>query len=334
MILISGGAGFTGLNTAELYASAGIPVVITTHRRNDKLAAAIAGDLITVEMVDLSNPYEVNELFSRYEFEGVIHAATAHMFASTRAANFATYKMLFNCLEASNSFGVRRFVLVGSLVVYRGLQGPFREDMPLPPDIAHNPPGLLQFFPHFEVSVKRAMELIALDYGLPAHPWDRAPARRGKTRPQLETAVVRLPWQLGPQYTSMYSPIASLLHAAVRDDRALLVDRPLKDYMPVSYVRDTANGIKAVMQAKHLPHRIYNVSSGVIATAHDVLSTLYKVMPPARQRLGLDVPTQLSPVPAEYLDITRIRDDLGWTPAYTLESMFVDYLAWLRCHDY
>jgi UDP-glucose 4-epimerase len=334
MILISGGAGFTGLNTAELYASAGIPVVITTHKRNDIMAKAVAGDLITVEMIDLSNPYEVNELFSRYEFEGVIHTATAHMFAATRAANFATYKMLFNCLEAANSFGVRRFVLVGSLVVYRGLEGPFKEGMAPPPDIAYNPPGLLQFFPHFEVSVKRAMELIALDYGLPADPWDRAPVRSGKKRPQLETAVVRLPWQLGPRYTSMYSPIASVLHAAVRDDRTLLKDRQLKDYMPVSYVRDSASGIMAVMQAKHLPHRIYNVSSGVMPTAHDVLATLYDVMPAARNKLGLEVPPQLSPVPPEYLDISRIRDDLGWRPGYTLASMFTDYLEWLHGHDY
>jgi nucleoside-diphosphate-sugar epimerase len=334
MILISGGAGFTGLNIAELYASAGKPVVITTHRRNDKMAASVASDLIAVEMVDLSNPYEVNELFSRYDFEGVIHTATAHMFAATRAANFATYKMLFNCLEGANSFGVKRFVLVGSLVPYRGLKGPFREDMALPPDIAENPPGLLQFFPHFEVTVKRAMELIALDYGLPADPWDRAPARSGKKRPQMETAVVRLPWQLGPRYTSMYSPVASVLHAAIRNNRALLVDRPLKDFMPLSYVRDSASGVRAVMDAKVLPHRIYNVSSGVVPTAHDVLSTLYRMMPEAKDRLGLPVPPQMTPVPPDHLDMSRIREDLGWKPGFTLESMFADYLSWLEKHEY
>jgi UDP-glucose 4-epimerase len=334
MILISGGAGFTGMNIAELYASAGKPVVITTHRRNDKMAASLASELITVELLDLSNPYEVNELFSRYDFQGVIHTATAHMFAASRAANFATYKMLFNCLEAATSFGVSRFVLVGSLVPYRGLAGPFKEDMALPPDISHNPPGLLQFFPHFEVSVKRAMELITLDYGLPTDPWDRAPVRQGKKRPQMQTAVVRLPWQLGPRYTSMYSPIASVLHAAVRNDRKLLVDRPLKDYMPLSYVRDSASGIMAVMEANKLPNRIYNVSSGVMPTAHDVLTTLYGLMPHARDRLGLAVPPQLAHVPPEYLDIQRIRNDLGWRPEYTLEGMFSDYLGWLETHDY
>jgi nucleoside-diphosphate-sugar epimerase len=334
MILISGGAGFTGMNIAELYASAGQPVVITTHRRNDKMAASVASDMITVEMVDLSNPYEVNELFSRYDFKGVIHTATAHMFAATRAANFATYKMLFNCLEAATSFGVQRFVLVGSLVVYRGLKGPFREDMAPPPDIAENPPGLLQFFPHFEVTVKRAMELVALDYGLPADPWDRAPARSGKKRSQMQTAVVRLPWQLGPRYTSMYSPIASVLHAAVRNDRKLLVDRPLKDFMPLSYVRDSASGVRAVMDAKELPHRIYNVSSGVVPTAHDVLTALYELMPAAQDRVGLPIPPQMSPVPPDHLDITRIREDLGWRPGFTLKTMFADYLAWLGKHDY
>ena len=334
MILLSGGAGFTGMSIAEHLAMSGTPVVITTHRRNDKMAAAMASDLITVEMVDLSNPYEVNELFARYEFKGVIHTATAHMFAATRAANFATYKMLFNCLEAATTFGVPRFVLVGSLVVYRGLTGPFREDMAPPPDIAYNPPGLLQFFPHFEVSVKRAMELVTLDYGLPTDPWDRAPPRKGKKRTQMQTAVVRLPWQLGPRYTSMYSPIASVLHAAARDDRKFLVDRPLKSFMPLSYVRDSASGIVAVMQGKELPNRIYNVSSDVIPTAHDVLTTLYKVMPAAHARVGLDIPPQVSTEPQDYLDISRIREDVGWSPQFTLESMFTDYLSWLETNEY
>jgi UDP-glucose 4-epimerase len=334
MILISGGAGFTGLNTAQAFAASDMPVVITTHRRNDKMAAAAASDLITVEPLDLTNTYEVNELFSRYDFEGVVHTATAHMFAGTRAANFSTYKMLFNCLEGSTCFGVKRFILVNSLVVYRGLRGPFREEMALPADIAENPPGSLQFFPHFEVTVKRANELITLDYGLPVDPWDRAPARSGKKHPQIETAVVRLPWQLGPQYTSMYNPIACLLHAGLRRDKSLLANRPLKDFMSLSYVRDTASALSTVMLAKTLPHRIYNVSSGVTPTAHDVLQALDRVLPGAREQLGLTIPPQLPSQAQDYLDITRIKEDLGWAPSFTLESMFADYLEWLRHHDF
>jgi nucleoside-diphosphate-sugar epimerase len=132
----------------------------------------------------------------------------------------------------------------------------------------------------------------------------------------------------------MYSPVASVLHAAVRNNRALLVDRALKDFMPLSYVRDSASGVRAVMDAKKLPHRIYNVSSGVVPTAHDVLATLYKLMPAAQERLGLEVPAQMSQVPPDYLDIGRIREDLGWKPGFTLESMVADYLGWLGQHDY
>jgi nucleoside-diphosphate-sugar epimerase len=132
----------------------------------------------------------------------------------------------------------------------------------------------------------------------------------------------------------MYSPVASVLHAAIRNNRALLADRPLKDFMPLSYVRDSASGVRAVMDAKKLPHRIYNVSSGVIPTAHDVLATLYELMPTAKERLGLDIPAQMSAVPPDHLDISRFREDLGWKPGFTLEGMFVDYLSWLGDHDY
>jgi UDP-glucose 4-epimerase len=88
------------------------------------------------------------------------------------------------------------------------------------------------------------------------------------------------------------------------------------------------------MQGKELPNRIYNVSSDVIPTAHDVLTTLYKVMPAARARVGLDIPPQVSTEPQDYLDISRIREDVGWSPQFTLESMFTDYLSWLETNEY
>jgi nucleoside-diphosphate-sugar epimerase len=57
-------------------------------------------------------------------------------------------------------------------------------------------------------------------------------------------------------------------------------------------------------------------------------------MPAAKERLGLEVPAQMSQVPPDYLDISRIREDLGWKPGFTLDSMFADYLSWLGQHDY
>jgi NAD(P)-dependent dehydrogenase (short-subunit alcohol dehydrogenase family) len=108
MYLISGGGSQLGLNTAKALIARGKQVVLTTRRRDDSMAARVAeesGGRATVEVLNLTNAFEIANLMSRYDFKCVIHTASAHMYANTRAANFPSYEMLFNMLEASTSFG-------------------------------------------------------------------------------------------------------------------------------------------------------------------------------------------------------------------------------------
>jgi UDP-glucose 4-epimerase len=334
MFLIAGGAGFLGLTTAEQLAASGHEVVITTHRRNDAMAKELAGSspLITLEFCDLYNTYQVNDLFARYAFETVIHTATAHMFAAARATNFPTYLMLFNTLEASTNSGVRRFILSGSFVVYRGARGPFREDMPLPSDIVDNPPSPLQLVPHFETTVKRVNELVALDYGLPIKGWDRAPQRGGRAGDQLEVVVTRCPIQFGPRYTSMYSSVSNAVHAAVRG-HAVPADRQWSDVIDAVYIKDSASALVALSGAATLPNRIYNVSSNIRFTAPELLAAVVDAVPGAHRHLGVSL-GEAGPLPDDYLDISRIKNDIGWKPEYTLEAAIADYARWLQSHDF
>jgi nucleoside-diphosphate-sugar epimerase len=332
MILISGGAGFLGLNTARQLARDGHSVVITTRRRDDKVSEGVAAGSdgrITVEVVDLSNSYAVVNLFSRYDFERVIHTATAHMFANSRAANFPSYQMLFNMLEAATSAGVKHFVMASSLAIYRGVKAPYREDAPLPPEIDVKPDSSMSFIPDFEVTLKRTMEALTLDYGLPMASWDRAPKIGSKARQdQMQTAVVRYPAQVGPFYSSMYNPIAGLVHAYAKNNPALS-SRPLHPFVDISYILDNADSLKTVALADTRPHRIYNASSDIHATARDVLEAFYRVAPNAPEP-RLKVEDQADEHLDQYFDITRLREDFGWKPRFTLDSMLADYVAWVR----
>ena len=158
LILVAGGAGFLGLNTARALTAAGREVVITTRRPlEERLARVVAESAIAhVEVVDLTSTFQVSNLFARYAFDSVAYtAATAHMFAASRSKNFDSYAMFFNCLEAATNSVVRRFVLASSIVVYRGLSGPSRKDMALPPDVWVNPPCVWSMIPHFEVAKAR-----------------------------------------------------------------------------------------------------------------------------------------------------------------------------------
>lgn len=337
MYLVSGGGSFLGLNISKALAAAGESVVLTTRRRNDRAAQRVAeesGGKVTVEVLDLTNMYEIVDLMGRYDVRRVVHTATAHMYARTRAANFPSYQMLFNMLEAATSLGVERFVLCNSIVVYRGTEGPWREDLSLHPEIRDAPGQGIGPVPAFEVTLKRIMEALALDYGLPMAVWDQAPELGKPREKQLETVVLRFPAQVGPLYSSMYNPIANLVHGYVRKNSGMAEKRPLRPFVDISYALDNAAAVVAVARADQLKNRIYNVSTDIRVTARQVVEALYRVAPDARGILMIDPDTQPDEPGNEYLDTTRIKEDLGWSPRFDIDTMLADYIAWLKDNEY
>jgi nucleoside-diphosphate-sugar epimerase len=325
------------MNTAKTLAEAGADVVITTRRRSDPLAEAVVAQSdgkVILEVIDLNNPHEVDHLFARYDFAGVIHAATNHMFSQSRSANWTSYNMLFNTLEAATAAGVKRFVLAGSFVVYRGVLPPWREDATFPPEISPGGTPLEQRWPFFEVALKRVMEILVLDYGLPMKSWDQAPASgHALKHPQMETAVVRFPAQCGPLYTSMYSGISNLVHAIAKGWDRIPEGRPVIPWMDLCYVRDSASALKTVLLAEKLPNRIYNVSSKVRVTAKDIIDAAVRVAPKEAERLKLVATPRASERQDYFVDISRIEQDLGWTPQFTsVDAIISDYLDWVRNH--
>jgi nucleoside-diphosphate-sugar epimerase len=338
MYLISGGGSQLGLNTAKALIARGEKVVLTTRRRNDSMTTRVAAEsegLGTVEVLDLNNAYEIANLMSRYDFKTVVHTASAHMYANTRAANFPSYQMLFNMLEASTSFGVERFVLCNSIVVYRGVEGPFREDQPLPPDfMAQKTDTPFDFIPPFEVTLKRCMEAIALDYGVPMAMWDQAPTMGKKQTAQMQTVVLRFPAQVGPLYNSMYNPVSCLVHAYAKGTPDLARKRGQRGFADISYSLDNADAVATVATADMLGHRLYNVSSDIHVTGREIVEALYRVAPDAKELLKLDVAEQPHQPGNEYLDISRIRKDLDWKPRFDIDSMLADYVKWVQHNDY
>lgn len=341
--LISGGSGFLGVNMAASLAAQGEDVVITSRRRDHPQVAAVtaAHDRVIAVPLELTSAHEVHDLFARFKFDRVLHAATTHTFAATRAAVAANYMMLLNCLEGARISGVRRFVLASSMSVYRGLPGPWREDVSFPVDIADagawvSSPGrgatTVQWIREFEVTVKRVEEFLALDYGLPMNSWDLAPSLPGNDG-QLEVVALRHPWLAGPGYTSMYNPVACHVHVAAGRDRSLLENRELMSFASVAYMPDCVDVLNLLLSAESLPHRIYNVKT-FANTGREILEALYRVVPEAEARIGIDPATADDHNTGEDVDISRIAADLDWRPAFDLDSALAHYVEWLGSHEY
>src|SRR5215813_14824282 len=75
MILIIGGMGFTGLNTALRLLEVGKRGVISQHsaRRVPDVLKGEIGTRVMVAQMDVTNPYEVFEVVCRHQVESIVN---------------------------------------------------------------------------------------------------------------------------------------------------------------------------------------------------------------------------------------------------------------------
>ena len=93
------------------------------------------------------------------------------------------------------------------------------------------------------------------------------------------------------------------------------------DEVPSAYVKDCARAAQILQQA--LEHRSYNIADGVRQTAGDFAAAVP----------GAEINLEPGSTPGArtnaYLDISRIRGEFGFEPAYSLASGVADYFDWL-----
>jgi UDP-glucose 4-epimerase len=93
------------------------------------------------------------------------------------------------------------------------------------------------------------------------------------------------------------------------------------------YVKDCARAIALLQTAPSLRHRVYNVGSGIATRNRELVAIGRRLVPDA------DLPPfegSPAPPPVAALDVTRLRDDTGYAPLFSVEAGLADYLAWLR----
>ena len=313
MILVVGGMGFIGLNTAVRLLAVGARVVITQHsaRRVPDLLADEIGTRVFTERMDVTNPFEVFDVIRRHQVESVINLMAPPARSVSTQADYRLYTAgLENVLQAAQTFGLRRVSLGSSTAVYAGLQGPYREEMPLPVD---SPTQVSAF--------KKGMEMHATHWA---------------ARARLDVVALRIASVYGPLYYSMFNPVSRMCHAAAHGGEPDFSDRPggtllEDDRADWAHVSDVARGIQMVHTAPALPHRIYNIGSGRAASNREIFDAVRKAVPgarcgalrPGRTAGGADNPAQ---------DLARTKIDVGYEPEHTLETGVAAYIEWLRAN--
>ncbi|WP_327286909.1 NAD-dependent epimerase/dehydratase family protein [Streptomyces sp. NBC_01198] len=322
MILITGGLGFIGSHTARALLDLGESCVLLQRRTVTSLPAALAaehGTRLFVEQGDLADLDRLRDIGARHRVTGIVHLAGSVPWPLGAGdpvdAARAALDTLFAVVKAAAEWKVARVVVAGTIGVYAGAEtgpgaagGPLGEDLPLPMTSGHVIPAF-----------KKIGELLA----------DHLTAATGV---ELVNARISAAWGPLGRPASVFVAAPQLVHAAARgtapDLSALYVPAYAGHGTDLIYAKDCGRALALLQQAPRLAHRTYNVASGRVTTNADILAALSALAPAAPVELP---PGRAPQAPADIcLDITRLRQDTGYAPAYGTARAVADYLGWLR----
>ena len=318
MQLIIGGLGFVGANTAEALLNLGADCVLTQHRKNrvPKFLQDQLGKRIFIESVDAQNLDSLRSVGHKHKITGIVQLVTGGVPAGrANALELAedihnTVTSIANIIQVAQEWEVKRVTLTSAPVIYNGItELPWHEDQSLP---------MTASYPM--EAAKKCGEILCSYLA---------------SQTQVECVEVRLAAMYGPNYDATRGLfIGRLVHAAVKGEKPNIEGIRFGSVYAADggdqcYIKDAARGIALLQTADKLNHRLYSVSTGCATANQDVVNAIQKVFP----NFAVELPAGHMPGLPEtlwYFDITRLHEDTGFDPAFTLEAGIADYIHWLQ----
>ena len=314
MILLTGGAGFVGLNVAEQLLARDEEVAIFDLRpppADFSKALFIQGDVTDRAVLHL--------VFSRQKIEQVIHlsAITAGPERDAREPRrIAEVNLIgtLNLLEISREFGVRRFVHASTGALFGaagvGVAEPLDEERHRP--VPESMYGITQY-----AAERACLRLAAL--------WD-FDVRLGR----LALAFGR--WEHASGVRDRLSPPTEIARIALAGGEAVFPSLGPTDYI---YGPDVARALLTLLDAEAPSHRLYHLGTGVAWSLPAWCELLAKRFPRFRWREsseGCNV-VPLAPGTRTRFSNRRLVEDLGYEPRFDLADAAHDFISWLEAHS-
>ncbi len=300
-VLVTGGLGLLGRQTLESLTAAGRAAV--SYDRAAPLNDTVAGvDYVTGDLNDY--PHLV-ETVRRHEVTAIVHTAAASgpMVRAEAPFEVCQWNIMGTVAvyEVARLFALRRVVYCSSNAVYGHTgPGPVGEERALHP---------LSVYGATKVAGEALAESYAVQFG-------------------LDVLALRLGHVFCPRRTTD-DDIREMLRAALDGRRRSYPDGGAQASHLI-YVKDAAAALVAALDAPAPRYRVYNVAWEGAFTRREIAATVERVVSGARIEVGPGVWPEVDQQAA--FDLGRARTDLGFVPAYTLESALQEYAAWLRTH--
>ena len=313
MILITGGLGFIGLHTAKAFLNAGESVVLTRYRsaRVPDFLQGEVGKRVFIEPVDLNSPYLIMDAIRKHKPSAICDLFVPRRGTLPPGEDYRVKMEGFlHVLEAARLNDVQRVSHASSLAVYGSVkEGPYKESLPLPMTSRSE-----------TETFKKAEEVLGNYYA----------AETG-----MDIVFLRIGNIYGPLYDRENRINTRMIKAAMNGTPAswegVLGGAPYaEDQDDAMYVKDGARAIQMLTMARKLPSPAYNISSGQPVTHQALADAIKRIYPGA----------QIDPLPGKNprgrtyvsMDITQIKQDLGWAPEYDINRGIAEWIEWLKTH--
>jgi nucleoside-diphosphate-sugar epimerase len=311
MILVTGGAGFVGLNVAEQLLARGEEVLILDQRAPPRAfsKARFVG-------ADVTDRDAVENVFAKNTIKAVVHLAAITAGAERDAREprrIAEVNLIgtINLLEAARAHKVERFVHASTGAVY----GAAGVDAPEPLDEERDRPVPESMYGITKYAAERSvLRLAAL--------W-KMDVRVGR----LATAFGR--WEHDSGVRDRLSPPTEIAKIALAGGEAVFPPLGPTDYI---YAPDLARALLALADAPSPSHRLYHLGNGAAWRLPEWCEALRRRFPQFRwreSREGANV-LPLTPVPRTRFDNRRLVDELGYAPRFDLAQAAEDFASWLE----
>jgi len=318
MILITGGLGFLGCNLAKLLCDEGETVLLTSNRNTTvpPLIQPFLGKNLHTAPLNITSLDLVSRVIQEYGIKSIVHAAVR-----SEKGNTSLYQAMdvnvtgtINVLEAARRGEITRVLFISSEAVYQGMNQttPFKEEE-----------KLLITSDRFVPGTKKAGEILCLmycnEYG-------------------MEAASVRLTRVYGPLYKGIRNLPGHMLEKAANGLPVELGNYDPTEAHDFIYAKDAARGLVLMLQAPLLRHRIYNLGYGKLTSIGEFANAIQRLLPQAEVHLG-DSPGPLTSTKTPMdisacVDISRLREELGFSPAFDPERAVEHYVDWTRSGIY
>jgi len=321
--LVTGATGFLGPHLVWEAAAHKSVVAVDRRTPDETVRAFLARDAerasrVTWVQADVTDYRSFFHAMSGHAISHVIHAAAITPNAAMEAAGMretigVNVLGTANALDLAREYGVQRTVVFSSSSVYAANDGsPLTEEAPWRDTSA---------YAVSKQSIERIMAHAVHGYGMDVV----------AVRPAALFGPLERPTGAREAMSGVYD----LMHAALADEEIHIHDDGLT--RDVTAASEVARAVVAILHARELSHRVYNLGAGRGYTLPEILAAVQAAVPKAHYRF---VPPNEATIPFGMsvrrgpLDMTRFERDLGFSLTNDLAAHLIEYRNWLRDHPY